>query len=126
MSFKKPFRAVPVKEGQAHKKRRKRAENRTFNLRLLKWSLVAIVVGSLVGYMTSRRDDGEMRAVDLFASASNATTGLQAGQDKDLYFEYCEQARAAGRAPIYIGQSGYRSELDADGDGVACERYHGR
>lgn len=30
-------------------------------------------------------------------------------------------ARAAGAAPIYQGQPGYRSQLDRDHDGVACE-----
>jgi hypothetical protein len=33
----------------------------------------------------------------------------------------CAQARAAGAAPLYAGQPGYSSDLDRDGDGVACE-----
>jgi hypothetical protein len=36
-------------------------------------------------------------------------------------FSNCDQARAAGAAPIYAGQPGYSSKLDGDGDGVACE-----
>lgn len=35
----------------------------------------------------------------------------------------CAQARAAGAAPIYRGQPGYRPELDGDSDGIACEPY---
>ena len=31
--------------------------------------------------------------------------------------------RAAGVAPIYAGQPGYREEMDGDLDGVACEPY---
>nr|WP_040800786.1 excalibur calcium-binding domain-containing protein [Nocardia higoensis] len=31
------------------------------------------------------------------------------------------QARAAGAAPLYAGSPGYRSGLDRDGDGRACE-----
>jgi Excalibur calcium-binding domain/Staphylococcal nuclease homologue len=38
-----------------------------------------------------------------------------------VYYENCTAARAAGAAPIYIGQPGYRAGLDGDGDGVACE-----
>ncbi|MGV9824647.1 MULTISPECIES: GmrSD restriction endonuclease domain-containing protein [unclassified Gordonia (in: high G+C Gram-positive bacteria)] len=37
------------------------------------------------------------------------------------YYANCSQARAAGAAPIYAGQPGYRPGLDRDGDGVACE-----
>jgi hypothetical protein len=37
------------------------------------------------------------------------------------YFPDCAAARAAGAAPIYAGQPGYRPELDGDDDGVACE-----
>jgi hypothetical protein len=39
----------------------------------------------------------------------------------DVYFANCTAARAAGAAPIYLGQPGYRSALDGDKDGVACE-----
>lgn len=37
------------------------------------------------------------------------------------YYKNCQAARDAGVAPIYRGQDGYRSGLDRDGDGVACE-----
>ena len=39
----------------------------------------------------------------------------------DVYYQRCADARAAGAAPLYIGQPGYRPGLDGDGDGVACE-----
>ncbi len=38
-----------------------------------------------------------------------------------VYYPNCAAARAAGAAPIYAGQPGYRPKLDRDGDGVACE-----
>ncbi|BBX23520.1 hypothetical protein MTER_29310 [Mycolicibacter terrae] len=38
-----------------------------------------------------------------------------------VYFPNCAAARAAGAAPILAGQPGYRSGLDGDGDGIACE-----
>lgn len=42
-------------------------------------------------------------------------------QPTDVSFRNCQQARAAGRAPIYAGQPGYGRHLDRDGDGIACE-----
>lgn len=39
----------------------------------------------------------------------------------NVYFARCRDARAAGAAPINVGEPGYRIELDADRDGVACE-----
>jgi hypothetical protein len=39
----------------------------------------------------------------------------------ETYFRSCAEVRAAGRAPILRGQDGYRSGLDRDGDGRACE-----
>jgi hypothetical protein len=33
----------------------------------------------------------------------------------------CNDARAAGTAPIYRGEPGYREDMDGDSDGIACE-----
>jgi hypothetical protein len=38
-----------------------------------------------------------------------------------VYYQNCTEARAAGAAPLYEGEPGYRSGLDRDHDGVACE-----
>ena len=38
-----------------------------------------------------------------------------------VYYANCTAARAAGAAPLYAGQAGYRSALDRDSDGIACE-----
>lgn len=37
------------------------------------------------------------------------------------YYKNCTAARAAGAAPIQKGEPGYRSALDRDGDGTACD-----
>lgn len=37
------------------------------------------------------------------------------------YYSNCAAARAAGAAPLYSGDPGYRAGLDRDSDGVACE-----
>lgn len=46
-----------------------------------------------------------------------ATSGPQPA----VYYQNCTEARDAGAAPLYAGEPGYRSGLDRDGDGVACE-----
>lgn len=43
------------------------------------------------------------------------------GSSNSVYYANCTEARAAGAAPILVGEPGYRSELDRDKDGVACE-----
>jgi hypothetical protein len=37
------------------------------------------------------------------------------------YYSSCAAARAAGVAPLYVGDPGYRPGLDGDRDGIACE-----
>jgi hypothetical protein len=37
-----------------------------------------------------------------------------------VYYADCDAVRAAGAAPLYFGQPGYRVALDPDRDGVAC------
>lgn len=40
---------------------------------------------------------------------------------KDQLYASCEDVRLAGAAPLRKGQPGYRTALDRDGDGIACE-----
>jgi hypothetical protein len=46
---------------------------------------------------------------------------VQPPAPSSVYYANCTAARAAGAAPIYRGQPGYRPALDRDGDGIACE-----
>ncbi|GAB3206206.1 hypothetical protein GCM10027262_14460 [Nocardia tengchongensis] len=39
-----------------------------------------------------------------------------------VYYGSCAEAKRAGAAPIRRGEPGYRSGLDRDGDGIACEK----
>jgi hypothetical protein len=63
------------------------------------------------------------RSDDEAAPASGAV--VSAAQDRSVHYSGCNEVRAAGRAPLYAGQPGYRPEMDGDSDGVACEPYHG-
>jgi hypothetical protein len=38
-----------------------------------------------------------------------------------VYYPNCAAVTAAGKAPLHRGDPGYRSGLDRDGDGLACE-----
>jgi hypothetical protein len=38
-----------------------------------------------------------------------------------VYYANCAAAKAAGAAPLHVGEPGYRAGLDRDNDGVACE-----
>jgi hypothetical protein len=38
-----------------------------------------------------------------------------------VYYENCTAVRAAGAAPIHVGDPGYSRKLDRDGDGIGCE-----
>lgn len=40
---------------------------------------------------------------------------------RQTYFRNCADAKAAGVAPMRRGDPGYRSGLDRDGDGIACD-----
>ncbi|WUC81910.1 excalibur calcium-binding domain-containing protein [Streptomyces sp. NBC_00536] len=44
------------------------------------------------------------------------------GGGADVYYSNCTAAKAAGAAPIRRGQPGYRSALDRDNDGIACDK----
>jgi uncharacterized membrane protein YsdA (DUF1294 family) len=69
-----------------------------------------------------------------FYEPGGLSTPAQAGQvqvfaqrpQSSAYYRNCDAARSAGAAPLYRGDPGYRSPLDRDGDGIACEPYRGR
>ncbi|WP_345719793.1 DUF1294 domain-containing protein [Qipengyuania polymorpha] len=44
--------------------------------------------------------------------------------EASVHYAGCNQVRAAGKAPLYRGQPGYREGMDGDGDGVACEPHY--
>lgn len=49
------------------------------------------------------------------------TTAAEAAPAPAAYYPNCAAARAAGAAPLLVGEPGYRPALDRDKDGVACE-----
>lgn len=61
----------------------------------------------------------------LAAAAIAAPTAVvlasPAAADQEVYYKNCDAVRAAGKAPLYRGEPGYRPPLDRDNDGIACE-----
>lgn len=62
------------------------------------------------------------RPVSTFADQS-ASGGRQRASSGAVYYRNCTEVRAAGAAPLRVGEPGYARHLDRDGDGVACEPY---
>ena len=58
--------------------------------------------------------------VAVIAATIASTTALPPAH-AEVYYKNCSEARAAGAAPIHNGQPGYSTNLDRDGDGIACE-----
>ena len=60
-------------------------------------------------------------------ASSSATAGPPPQPDQGAvsppggHYKNCDAVRAAGAAPIHVGDPGYSLELDPDGDGVGCE-----
>ncbi|RZA33147.1 MAG: excalibur calcium-binding domain-containing protein [Lysobacteraceae bacterium] len=52
--------------------------------------------------------------------------GAQGSTRSSGVFANCAAARAAGAAPVRLGEPGYGAHLDRDGDGIGCEPYRGR
>jgi endonuclease YncB( thermonuclease family) len=57
----------------------------------------------------------------LFEPPAPPPAGIVPPASSSVYYDDCGDARAAGDAPLRVGEPGYRSGLDRDGDGVACE-----
>ncbi|WP_159498982.1 excalibur calcium-binding domain-containing protein [Microbacterium sp. 18062] len=73
-------------------------------------------------------DARQARIVELEAAAvvvpvveEPAAPEAPAAPPAATYYENCTAARAAGAAPVRLGDPGYARHLDRDGDGVGCE-----
>lgn len=83
--------------------------------------------GASAGARLVLQDDGNLVIYRADGTAAwSRTTGLvnppaPPPPPNGVYYANCDEVRAAGAAPLYRGQPGYRSGLDRDGDGIACE-----
>ena len=54
-------------------------------------------------------------------SASTDQAPFGNADQATVYYSGCNEVRAAGKAPLHAGDPGYRTDMDGDGDGLACE-----
>jgi hypothetical protein len=95
---------------------RKQRYQRSNPVRTSGFRLPVLFAGTLLAAFAVLKPGAESRPLSFVSSSWTSS---------NAYYRYCDEARAAGAAPLYRGQAGYRSELDRDGDGVACEPYFG-
>jgi hypothetical protein len=87
--------------------------------------IVAAIVGSFAGLAIAQPK--QVRPPQTSQPVETRQRGRQPNAlGRAAYYPNCNAARAAGAAPIYAGQPGYRAGLDRDGDGIACEPYRTR
>lgn len=64
---------------------------------------------------------GRVRGLVALALGVALSAAVGAPALAEVQYASCAQARAAGAAPMRVGEPGYRLGLDRDRDGVACE-----
>lgn len=102
MSFGKPFQAQPIMLGPYWRAEQRRAQRkRVLRLAVM---LTAVSLGTFIVGMT-------------------LTNRTALRTMFPTYYPSCSWARSAGAAPVARGSPGYRPQLDADNDGIACEGF---
>lgn len=92
-----------------------------------RWQLTmdAAEISFLRTYLPAECPDQRVEPWDTVAVSpprvSDSTAAPSPLNPIEIYFANCTEARAAGAAPINVGEPGYRTGLDRDKDGVACE-----
>lgn len=115
--------AIPRKPGQAYRRKARPTRLKT-SLGYLGAALLAGVgMGSASIALTDGGVESLMERVKPFAVS--AGIGRRRAPQAGDSWAGCDQARAAGSAPIYASEPGYRAGMDGDGDGIACEPWRG-
>ena len=116
----------PAKQRRPNQRRNPRSNQNqskpiSFEIKLLG---AALAVGAVVGVGST---ESGLKIVASAMSQIAVDAGILRARSPQAgdYWGGCDSARAAGTAPIYRGEPGYREEMDGDGDGVACEPYRG-
>jgi hypothetical protein len=86
-----------------------------------------ISLGAVLGIGSLAATPGGRAAVATSANNLAITMGWKRQREPQAgdFWGGCNDARAAGTAPIYRGEPGYRPEMDGDSDGIACEPHRG-
>ncbi|MFS0774049.1 excalibur calcium-binding domain-containing protein [Sphingomonas sp. 1P08PE] len=83
------------------------------------------LTGAVVGIGSTATTVQGRDAIISTANRMGVATGFkrQRPPQPGDHWRGCNDARAAGTAPIYRGEPGYRPGMDGDDDGIACEPY---
>ena len=73
-------------------------------------ALPAVMLGLAAGYGYTQLPPAALQSAD-----------QRLRIEQSVYYAGCNEVRAEGKAPLRAGQPGYRSDMDGDADGVACE-----
>ncbi len=121
MSVKQPFRAVPLKLG-GHYQRKPRNSDKNAAIKLL---VIAAATGAVIGVGSIALSGNGTSKVFYAVKPIAVGAGVMRARQPQAgdFWRGCNDARAAGTAPIYAGEPGYRENMDGDGDGIACELY---
>jgi hypothetical protein len=57
---------------------------------------------------------------------SDDVSSIPAAQAGPVHYWGCNEVRAAGKAPLNVGDPGYSEGMDGDHDGIACEPIRNR
>lgn len=115
MSFHRPHRVTPIRSARRYRARgRHRSQSGVVGI-----MAAAALVGAGAGAVAA--NDGDLTPVKEWAVSAGMVR--ENSPQPGAYYRNCDAARAAGVAPLYRSEPGYREPLDADGDGVACEPY---
>ena len=69
---------------------------------------------------SSDSGDGSESGAD--SESESQKKSESAPEPQKEFYASCDDAKAAGAAPMYKGDPGYRPELDRDKDGIACDK----
>ncbi|NUT00138.1 MAG: excalibur calcium-binding domain-containing protein [Sphingomonas sp.] len=53
--------------------------------------------------------------------SESGSAGARQAVEQSVSYSGCNEVRALGKAPLRAGQPGYRTDMDGDLDGIACE-----
>ena len=67
-------------------------------------------------------DSGEGSESGANSESESQKKSESAPEPQKEFYANCKEAKAAGAAPLYRGDPGYREDLDGDKDGTACEK----
>jgi len=123
MRHKKPRGRRYAGRGQRNNQRRPKRRNLTALHYIGGAALFGVVIGTGSIALSPNGPSTIMATVKPFAVQADLMR-KRSPQEGDSW-SGCDAAREAGTAPIYIGEPGYRSGMDGDGDGIACEPYRG-